>query len=85
MITTTFFKKSVELEPDKKTMTAISIKLQERFFNSELNEILGFRKKTNSAATHLSEKPAKITDTDKVLLKCTCVDGSIANRKRENI
>ena len=55
------------------------------YFNSELNTLLGFTNKGYSAGTHISEKPVMITTTDKVHLKCDCVDGSIVNGIREQI
>ena len=55
------------------------------YFNSELNTLLGFTNKGYPAGTHRSEKPAMITTTDKVHLKCDCVDGSIVNGIREQI
>ena len=55
------------------------------YFNSELNTLLGFTNKGYSAGTHISEKPVMITTTDKVHLKCDCVDGSIGNGIREQI
>ena len=54
-------------------------------FNSELNNLLGFTKTRYSEGTHRSEKPVMITTTDKVHLKCDCVDGSIVNGIREQI
>ena len=53
------------------------------YFNSELNKFLGFTSIDYPAGTHISEKPVMITTTDKVLLKCDCVDGSIVNGIRE--
>ena len=35
--------------------------------------------------THISEKPVMITTTNKVHLKCDCVDGSVVNGIREQI
>ena len=55
------------------------------YFNSELNKLLGFTKTDYTAGTHISEKPVMITTTDKVHLKCDCVDGSIVNGIREQI
>ena len=49
------------------------------YFNSRLNILLGFALKGYQAGTHTSEKPVMITTTDKVHLKCDCVDGSIVN------
>ena len=54
-------------------------------FNSELNKVLGFTNKDYSTGTHTSEQPVMITTTDKVHLKCDCVDGSIVNGIREQI
>ena len=46
---------------------------------------MGFANKDYQAGTHTSEKPVMITTTDKVHLKCDCVDGSIVNGIREQI
>ena len=54
-------------------------------FNSELNKVLGFTNKDYQAGTHTSEKQVIITTTDKVHLRCDCVDGSIVNGIREQI
>ena len=54
-------------------------------FNSRLNILLGFTNKDYQAGTHTSEKPVMITTTDKIHLKCDCVDGSIVNGIREQI
>ena len=54
-------------------------------FNYELNNLLGFTKTRYSEGTHISEKPVRITSTDKVHLKCDCVDSSIFNEFREQI
>ena len=48
-------------------------------FNSKLNKVLGFTNKDYQAGTDTSEKPVMISSTDKVHLKCDCVDGSIVN------
>ena len=55
------------------------------YFNSELITLLGFTNKDYQAGTHISEKPVMITTTDKVHLKCDCVDGSIVIGIREQI
>ena len=55
------------------------------YFNSKLNELLGFTDTNYIEGTHISEKPVMITTTDKVHLKCDCVDGSIVNDIREQI
>ena len=52
-------------------------------FISELNKLLGFTKTDYPAGTHKSEKPVMIATTDKIHLKCDCVDGSIVNGIRE--
>ena len=49
------------------------------YFNFELNEVLGFTQRDYPSGTHTSEKPVMITTTDKVHLKCDCVDGPIVN------
>ena len=54
-------------------------------FHSKLNKVLGFPNKDYQAGTHTSEKPVMITTTDKVHLKCDCVDASIVNGVREQI
>ena len=54
-------------------------------FNSELNKLLGFTNEYYIEGTHKSEKPVMITTTDKVHLKCDCVDGSIVIGIREQI
>ena len=54
-------------------------------FNSELNKVLEFTQRDYPSKTHTSEKPVMITNTDKVHLKCDCVDGSIVNGIREQI
>ena len=54
-------------------------------FNSELNSLLGFTNTDHSEGTHKSEKPVIVTTTDKVHLKCDCVDGSIVNGIREQL
>ena len=48
-------------------------------FISELEIFLGFTNIDYTAGTHKSEKPVLIKTTDKVHLKCDCVDGSIVN------
>ena len=48
---------------------------QKMFFNSQLNEILGITNGKTPAGTHLYEKLTKLTNIDKICLKCDCVDG----------
>ena len=55
------------------------------FFNSKLNDFLGFTNKRYAAGRNLSEKIANIPNVDKVQLKCNCVDDSILDGKRESI
>ena len=54
-------------------------------FNLELNKVLGFTNKENQAGTHTSEKKVMISSTDKVQLKCDCVDDLIVNGIREQV
>ena len=54
-------------------------------FKSKSNELLGFTMEYYIQGTHISEKPVMITTTDKVHLKCDCVDGSFVNGIREQI
>ena len=54
-------------------------------FNSRLNTLLGFAQTDYPLGTYTSEKPVMITTTDKIHLKCDCVDGSIVNGIREQI
>ena len=77
------FKLNIEADtiPMKSVLTTVS----GIYFNSELNKLLGFTNKEYPAGTHISEKPVMITTTDKVHLKCDCVDGSIVNGIRERI
>ena len=52
-------------------------------FISKLNDLLGFTNTHYTKGTHKSEKPVMITTTDKVHLKCDCVDGSNVNDIRD--
>ena len=55
-------------------------------FNSELNKVLGFpNTHYTKGGTYNSEKPVMITTTNKIHLKCDCVDGSIVDGLREKI
>ena len=54
-------------------------------FISEFKKSLGFTNIDYPARTHKSEKPVLIKTTDKVHLKCDCVDGSIVNGILEQI
>ena len=57
----------------------------DNYFNSESNKLLGSTNEYYIRGTHKSEKPVMITTTDKVHLKCDCVDGSIVIGIREQI
>ena len=73
------------IQADTISMKSILSSSNHIVFNSELNNLLGFTKTRYQAGTHTSEKPVMITTTDKVHLKCDCVDGSIVNGIREQI
>ena len=73
------------IEADTISMKSVLTTSYSIYFNSELNTLLGFTKTDYTAGTHISEKPVMITTTDKVHLKCDCVDGSIVNGIREQI
>ena len=75
----------INIEADTISMKSVLTTSYSIYFNSELNTFLGFTNKGYSAGTHISEKPVMITTTDKVHLKCDCVDGSIVNGIREQI
>ena len=75
----------INIEADTISMKSVLTTLLPIYFNSELNTLLGFTKTDYTAGTHISEKPVMITTTDKVHLKCDCVDGSIVNGIREQI
>ena len=73
------------IQADTISMKSILSSSNHIVFNSELNNLLAFTKTRYSEGTHRSEKPVMITTTDKVHLKCDCVDGSIVNGIREQI
>ena len=73
------------IQADTISMKSILSSSNHIVFNSELNNLLGFTKTRYPEGTHRSEKPVMITTTDKVHLKCDCVDGSIVNEIREQI
>ena len=75
----------LNIEADTISMKSVLTTASGIYFNSELNKLLGFTNKEYPAGTHISEKPVMITTTDKVHLKCDCVDGSIVNGIREQI
>ena len=71
--------------PDTISMKSVLTTSNPIHFYSELNKVLGFTQREYPSGTHTSEKPVMITTTDKVHLKCDCVDGSIVNGIREQI
>ena len=71
------------IQADTISMKSILSTSNHIVFNSELNNLLGFTNTHYIEGTHRSEKPVMITTTDKVHLKCDCVDGSIVNGIRE--
>ena len=73
------------IEADTISMKSVLTTSYSIYFNSELNTLSGFTKTDYTAGTHISEKPVMITTTDKVHLKCDCVDGSIVNGIRQQI
>ena len=75
----------INIEADTISMKSVLTTYTPIHFNSEPNILLGFTKTDYTAGTHISEKPVMITTTDKVHLKCDCVDGSIVNGIREQI
>ena len=74
-----------DLIPDTISMKSVLTTSNNIQFNSKLNTVLGFTHTVYPPETHTSEKPVMITTTDKVHLKCDCVDGSIVNGIREQI
>ena len=74
-----------DLIPDTISMKSVLTTSNPIHFNPELNKVLGFTQRDYPSGTHTSEKPVMITTTDKVHLKCDCVDGSIVNGIREQI
>ena len=66
-------------------MKSIFTSSQSILFTSELNKLLGFTNVYYSPGTRKSEKPVLTTTTEKVHLKCDCVDGSIVDGIREQI
>ena len=76
---------NINIEADTISMKSVLTISNPIYFNSKLNELLGFTDTNYIEGTHISEKPVMITTTDKVHLKCDCVDGSIVNGIREQI
>ena len=79
------FEFEFNIEADTISMKSVLTTSNPIYFNSKLNELLGFTNTHFIQGTHISEKPVMITTTDKVHLKCDCVDGSIVNGIREQI
>ena len=79
------FEFEFNIETDTISMKSVLTTSNPIYFNSKLNELLGFTNTHYIQGTHISEKPVMITTTDKVHLKCDCVDGSIVNGIREQI
>ena len=79
------FEFEFNIEADTISMKSVLTTSNPIYFNSKLNELLGFTNTHYIQGTHKSEKPVMITTTDKVHLKCDCVDGSIVNGIREQI
>ena len=75
----------INIEADTISMKSVLTTSNPIYFNSKLNELLGFTDTNYVEGTHISEKPVMITTTDKVHLKCDCVDGSIVNGIRDQI
>ena len=73
------------IEADTISMKSVLTTSNPIYLNSKLNELLGFTNTHYIQGNHISEKPVMITTTDKVHLKCDCVDGSIVNGIREQI
>ena len=79
------FEFEFNIEADTISMKSVLTTSNPIYYNSKLNELLGFTDTNYIEGTHISEKPVMITTTDKVHLKCDCVDGSIVNGIREQI
>ena len=76
---------NINIEADTISMKSVLTTSNPINFNSKINELLGFTMECYIPGTHISEKPVMITTTDKIHLKCDCVDGSIVNGIREQI
>ena len=75
----------IDIIPDTISMKSVLTTSNPIHFNSRLNILLGFTLKDYPPGTHTSKKPVMITTTDKIHLKCDCVDCSIVNGIREQI
>ena len=75
----------IDIQADTISMKSVLTTSNPIHFNSRSNILLRFTNKDYQAGTHASEKPGMITTTDKVHLKCDCIDGSIGNGIREQI
>ena len=74
----------IDIQADTISMKSVLTTSNPIHFNSRLYILLGFTNKDYQAGTHTS-KPVMITTTDKVNLKCDCVDGLIVNGIREQM
>ena len=79
------FEFEFNIEADTISMKSVLPTSNLIYFISKLNELLGFTMEYYKQGVHISEKPVMITTTDKVHLKCDCVDCSIVNGIREQI
>ena len=73
------------IQADTISMKSILSSPNHIVINSELNTFLGFTKTRYPSGVQTSEKPVMISSSDKIHLKCDCVDGSIVNGIREQI
>ena len=76
---------NINIEAEAISMKSVLTTSNPINFNSKLNELLGFTMEYYIQGTHISEKPGMITSTEKVHLKCDCVDSSIITGIREQI
>ena len=72
----TVFSIEFKIIPDTILMKSVLTTSNPIHFNSELNKVLGFTFTEYPSGTHTSEKPVMISPSDKIHLKCDCVDGS---------
>ena len=80
-----YFDFKFNIIPDTISMKSVLTTSNPIHFNSELDKVLGFTQRDYPSGTHTSEKPVMIYTTDKIHLKCDCVDCSIGNGIREQI
>ena len=75
----------LKIEADTISMKSVFTTSNNIYFNSELTTLLGFTNTDYSKGTHKSKRPVMITTTNKIHLKCDCVDGPIANSIPEQL